>query len=118
MPKSISETLLKLQNSRFRSSFHLSEKDKAYVREKGLETIERHARDLIHSRLSPAYPKNDGKQTPMSGHPVFKAMHGTATCCRGCLYRWYKVPQGQPLSSDQEEKIVRLIMAWIEKQLS
>ena len=33
----------RLGNSKFRNSFHLKEKDKQYVREKGLETIRQHA---------------------------------------------------------------------------
>lgn len=63
----------RLGNSKFRSSFHLKEKDKEYVREKGLETIRQHARDFIAKREAPAVIPNDGKQTPMRGHPVFIA---------------------------------------------
>ena len=44
----------RLGNSKFRSSFHLKEKDKEYVREKGLETIRQHARDFIAKREAPA----------------------------------------------------------------
>jgi len=80
-----SEALAKLKKSKFRSSFHLKEKDKAYVREKGMDVIESHARDFVRDRLAPAEIPNDGKQTPMKGHPVFLAQHATACCCRGCL---------------------------------
>ena len=80
--QSIDEALDKLSKSKFRSSFHLSEKDKAYIEEKGIETIRLHATDLITSRLAPQYIANDGKQTPMKGHPVFIAQHATACCCR------------------------------------
>ena len=41
----------------------------------------------------------------MHGHPVFKAMHATGCCCRGCLNKWYKVPLHRELNEDQEEKI-------------
>ena len=37
-----------------------------------------------------AYIVNDGKQTPMRGHPVFIAPHATATCCRECIRKWQK----------------------------
>lgn len=37
----------RLEQSKFRSSFHLKEKDKAYIREKGMDTIRRHAEDFI-----------------------------------------------------------------------
>ena len=35
----------------------------------------RHAEDFVREKLAPAEPRNDGRQTPMRGHPVFKAMH-------------------------------------------
>lgn len=113
----IDETLLKLKASDFRASFHLKEKEKRYVREKGLDTVRRHAEDIIRTRLAPAYPENDGKQTPMKNHPVFIAQHACACCCRGCLNKWYKVKKGVPLTDIQQNKIVSLIMAWIEKEL-
>ena len=62
-----------LEASKFRSSFHLKEKDIAYIQEKGLDVIREHARDFIAKREAPAYIPNDGKQTPMRGHPVFIA---------------------------------------------
>ncbi len=37
----------RLEQSKFRNSFHLKEKDKAYIREKGMDTIRRHAEDFI-----------------------------------------------------------------------
>ncbi len=114
--RNIQQALEKLDHSKFRSSFHLTKKEKEYLKEKGNEVIESHARDFVKMKLSPADPVNDGKQTPMRGHPVFKAMHATACCCRGCLNKWYKVPLHQELTEVQQEKIVRLLMAWIEKQ--
>lgn len=38
--------------------------------EKGLPTIRKHAEDFVAKRLAPAVIPNDGKQTPMRGHPV------------------------------------------------
>ncbi|HAE88645.1 MAG TPA: DUF4186 domain-containing protein, partial [Clostridiales bacterium] len=40
-----------------------------------------------------------------------------ACCCRGCLSKWYRVPKGVPLSPEEQQKIVNLLMAWIEKEL-
>lgn len=116
--QTVDEALDKLGRSKFRSSFHLSEKDKAYVREKGMDTIRIHAKDFITSRLAPEYIANDGKQTPMRGHPVFIAQHATACCCRGCLYKWYKVKPNKALSDEQINKIVNLIMAWIDREMN
>ena len=113
----ISEALERLERSDFRRRFHLTEKDRAYIKEKGLPTVRRHAEDMVLQRLAPAEPKNDGKQTPMRGHPVFIAQHACACCCRGCLYKWYKVKPGRELTPSQQKKIVDLLMAWIEKEI-
>ena len=115
--QTIDEALEKLSKSKFRSSFHLNEKDKEYVRSKGMNVIRSHAEDFIRIRLAPAVIPNDGKQTPTKGHPVFKAQHACACCCRGCLNKWYKVPKDKELSESQQEKIVNLLMAWIEKEM-
>ena len=115
--QTIEEALSKLSRSSFRAGFHLSKSLRAYAQEKGMDTLREHAREFVHTRLSPAYIPNDGKQTPMRGHPVFIAQHATATCCRGCLEKWYRVKPGKELTSAQEEKIVNLIMAWIEKEM-
>ena len=112
------EALDRLAKSKFRSSFHLTAADRAYVEEKGMDTIRRHAEDFVRQKLAPAYPVNDGKQTPMHGHPVFKAMHGAACCCRGCLNKWYRVPLGVPLSEDLQARIVNFLMAWIGRQMA
>lgn len=114
---SIDEALDRLQRSAFRSRFHLSEKDREYVREKGTATIRSHAADFVRKRLAPAVIPNDGKQTPMRGHPVFVAQHATACCCRGCLHKWYRVPQGTELTEIQQKRIVNLLMAWIKKEM-
>ena len=45
----------RLDNSRFRSSFHLKQKDIDYINEKGLDTIRQHAKDFIAKREAPAY---------------------------------------------------------------
>ena len=114
---SIDETLKRLKASDFRATFHLSEKDKSYVRERGTETIRAHCEDFIRERLAPAVILNDGKQTPMRGHPVFVAQHACACCCRGCLNKWYKVPKGVELTAIQQKKIVNLLMSWIEQEM-
>ena len=115
--QTIDEALQKLNKSDFRRRFHLSPKDREYIAKKGLAAIEKDAAYFIETRLAPAHPKNDGKQTPMRGHPVFVAQHATACCCRGCLQKWYKVPKNKELSLVQQHKIVNLLMAWIEKEL-
>ena len=108
----------KLAKSDFRSKFKLKQKDKDYISQKGLNTIEQHAYDFISKRLAPADIPNDGKQTPMKGHPVFIAQHAAACCCRGCLSKWHKIPKGIELTQSQQDYVVKIIMEWIKRQLS
>ena len=114
--QTVDEALAKLQKSKFRSGFHLDEKNVKYIDEKGLDVIRSHAADFVAKRLAPAEIPNDGKQTPMRGHPVFVAQHACACCCRGCLNKWYRVPQGRVLTESEQRRIVNLLMAWIEKE--
>ncbi len=115
--QTVNEALDRLERSKFRSSFHLNKEDIEYISTKGLETVRRHAEDFVRERLAPAFPKNDGSQTPMKGHPVFKAQHACGCCCRGCLEKWYRVKKGCGLTEAQQQKIVNLLMAWIERQI-
>lgn len=107
----------RLSRSSLRSRFHLKEKEKQYIKEKGMEKIRNHAEDFVSQRLAPANLPNDGKQTPMRGHPVFIAQHATATCCRGCLQKWHKIRSGRELTPRQQEYIVDVIMQWIDKEM-
>lgn len=113
----INNQLQALSKSKFRSSFNLKEKDKEYIKEKGLDKIEEHAYDFITKRLAPKDIPNDGKQTPMKGHPVFIAEHATVTCCRGCLYKWHKIRKGKDLSEKEIKYVVDIIMEWINRQM-
>lgn len=112
------EILYKLSKSKFRSSFHLRRYMLNYINEKGLDKIKEHAYDFIRKRLAPSVIPNDGKQTPMKGHPVFIAQHATATCCRGCLEKWHHIPKGRMLSEKEIDYIVDLIMLWINKEIN
>lgn len=106
----------RLAKSKFRSRFKLRDKEKQYIQDKGLDKIRSHAEDFISKRLAPADISNDGKQIPMRGHPVFIAQHATATCCRGCLEKWHKIPKGRNLTDVEQKYIVDIIMEWIKRQ--
>lgn len=105
-----------LSRSKFRSSFYLRKKEKAYIDKNGMDRIKEHAYDFIRKKLAPAYPDNDGAQTPMKNHPVFIAQHATGTCCRGCLEKWHKIPKGVELTDNQINYVVALIMEWIKRK--
>jgi hypothetical protein len=74
-------------------------------------------RDFIEQRLAPADPANDGKQTPMRGHPVFVAQHATATCCRSCLAKWYRIPAGRALGEAEKARVMEAIARWLGEQV-
>src|SRR3546814_7102519 len=59
---------------------------------------------IVEKRLAPAEPVNDGKQTPMRGHPVLIAQHATATCCRSCLAKWHGIPAGRLLDAAEQRR--------------
>ena len=107
----------RLSQSKFRSSFSLKANDRSYVSEKGMNKVREHAVDFIKKRLAPAEIPNDGKQTPMRGHPVFVAQHATATCCRGCLEKWHHIPKGRELTETEQEDVVNVIMEWISREM-
>ena len=107
----------RLSRSRVRSRFRLSDKDRAYAAAKGRAVINDHALDFVRARLAPAEPKNDGKQTPMRGHPVFTAQHATATCCRGCLMKWHGIAEHRPVDEREVAYIVEVLDRWIVSQM-
>ena len=111
------DILDRLAKSRFRGKFRLRANDIKYIEDKGLDKIKSHAEDFIRDRVAPAEPANDGKQTPMRGHPVFIAQHATATCCRGCIEKWHKFPQHKELTKTEQEYLVSVIMEWIKRQI-
>lgn len=111
------DILNKLAQSKFRSKFKLKEKELKYIEDKRMDKIHSHACDFIKNRIAPAEIPNDGKQTPMRGHPVFIAQHACACCCRGCIEKWHKIPKGRELTQDEQTYLVSVIMEWITRQI-
>ena len=103
--QTIDEALNKLKKSDFRSRFHLKQKDIDYINEKGMDKIRSHAEDFVRTRLAPKYIPNDGKQTPMRGHPVFIAQHACACCCRGCLTSGTELQRTNSLTRSNSRKL-------------
>lgn len=103
----------RLDASAFRSRFRLTDADRAYIALRGWEEIAAQARKRVVERLAPARPLHDGRQTPMRGHVVFPAQHATATCCRGCLAKWHRIPAGRALTDDEIEYVVSVLLRWL-----
>ncbi len=118
MNKQIIEIYQKLKKSPFRSKFHLRQNELDYVNQNGMDVIRNHAYDFINKRLAPVIILNDGKQTPMKGHPVFIAQHATATCCRNCLYKWHHIAKDKCLTNQEIDYVVDTIMYWIEQEIN
>jgi len=118
MKVSVEEHLNRLNNSSFRRKFYLGKKEREVLMKRGFPTVQKDCRHFLETRLSePAsHGFRDGRQTPWKGHPVFVAQHATATCCRGCLERWYNIEKGSPLSQEEIEFVESLIMRWIQKE--
>jgi hypothetical protein len=115
--RDLDSLFIALAASRFRARFRLGEKERAYLASRGLPVVLEHAADFVARRLAPAAPANDGRQTPMRGHPVFIAQHATATCCRGCLAKWHHIPAGHPLTESEQAHIVATIARWLKRGL-
>ena len=105
-----------LLRSEFRRGFRLRGRELDYLRNKGLPQVMEHAADFVRQRLAPAEPLNDGKQTPFRNHPVFVAQHATATCCRGCLEKWHRIPKGQALSAEEQTYVLAVLQRWLRAQ--
>ena len=113
----IDKLLLSLSKSKFRGSFHLNNKMKEYVNDKGIDKIKQDTYEIINKRLKIKL-SNDGKQTPMRQvHPTFIAQHATGTCCRGCLKKIHNIDDNKELSDKEIEYINEVIIRWIKRQL-
>ena len=112
----IHNKLVLLKKSKFRSSFHLRKYMIQYIQNKGMDKIEEHCMAFIDKNLSFYSSLKDGKQTPMKNHPLFTAQHATATCCRGCLEKWYHIPKEKILEDREKRFIAALILSWIEEE--
>ena len=116
MNEKIKDVLDRLSKSKFRSGFHLKDKDMLYIKDKGVDKIREHAYDFISKRIVDTSNVTDGKQTPMKGHPVFIAQHATGTCCRRCLEKWHHIRKNKNMTDDDIKYVVDIIMSWIEKE--
>lgn len=107
-----------LSRSSYMQAITLPPAMKAYCRDKGMERIQHQAYRFVRENLAPAFIRNDGAQTPKSGHPVFIAQHATATCSRKRLYKWHDIALGRKLTEKEIIYVVGVIMAWLRQQLA
>jgi len=106
----------KLSRSKQITPLSIGDPEKDYVKSRGLDILQLHAADFVRKRLAPADPKNDGRQTPLKGHPVFIAQHATGTSDRGRLEKFHGIKAGIELTEKEIAYVVGIIIRWIEEQ--
>jgi hypothetical protein len=114
--RTLDQIFERLSRDRFRTRFRLGEDEREYLRSRGLTQVMEHARKIIVERLAPASPRNDGRQTPWRGHPVFVAQHATACCCRTCLEEWHGISRGHALQPAEIEHVLAAIQRWLQNE--
>lgn len=112
--EAIQQRLDELSKSKFRRGIRLNKRDQQYLNRHASRQLYEHAQRFLQERLADAEPKNDGKQTPWRGHPVFVAQHATATCCRGCMAKWHNISKGRALTEEELKFVASLISGWLE----
>jgi hypothetical protein len=106
----------KLARSKQIESLEMGEPEIEYVQSRGLDILRLHATDFVRKRLAPAAPKNDGRQTPLKGHPVFIAQHATGTSDREKLHKFHGIKAGIKLTEKEINYVVSVILRWIKEQ--
>jgi hypothetical protein len=117
VPAELDERITRIGRQPFRAGFHLRGRDRGLAQLHGPARLREHAHEIVAKRLAPAEPRNDGRQTPYRGHPVFVAQHATATCCRACLERNHGIERGRDLTAGERAYVVDAICRWIEREL-
>jgi hypothetical protein len=107
----------KLSRSKQIVSPAMGEPEKEYVLSRGVDILKLHATDFVKKRLAPADPKNDGRQTPLKGHPVFIAQHATGTSDRIRLEKFHGIKTGIELTEKEVSYVVSVILRWIQEQV-
>ena len=115
--KEWNELKQKLEASGRLKKFVLGEPEREYVTSRGMDILRLHATDFVNKRLAPENPKNDGRQTPTKGHPVFIAQHATGCNDRDGLVEFFGIEKGRALTDEEVEKVVDAILRWIEENL-
>jgi hypothetical protein len=111
------ELFAALSRSKFRRRFSLGATERRYIAGNGLDRVLEHAREFVTLRLAPKLPPNDGRQTPLRGHPAFIAQHATGTCCRKCLAKWHHIAEHAHLNIQHIDYVVDVIRHWLLLQL-
>jgi len=107
----------KIAKSDYRAEIDLDEEEFSYIESRGMDMLVRHAKDFVKRRLGPAKPRNEGKQTPLKGHPIFLAQHATGANSRGALAEFHGIPEGRKLTEDEMAYVSDVILRWLNERI-
>lgn len=100
---------------RDKSKPRLQEHDVALIRELGIKELKDQAREVVKNKLE-EQPKNDGRQTPTAGNPIYKAMHACKASSRKELSKAHRMAAGRDLTERQIDSIVNLLVRWMVRE--
>jgi hypothetical protein len=112
-------TIKALKNECVRHHFweHVEVDEKALkkARKIGPEGIREWAEKRIKKYVAPAQKDifRDGTQTPFVGNIVYYAQHATGVCCRKCIEEGYNIDRHRPLSEEEINYFLDLLMIYI-----
>jgi len=97
----------------------IDEKITIKAQKKGLDDLRVWTAKQLDKKLVPHYKDifRNGMQTPYEGNIIYYAQHATATCCRNCLQEWYNIERDRPLTNEETEYFLELIMLYTEERL-
>jgi hypothetical protein len=86
---------------------------------KGLQQLRIDAEKRIAKYISPPSKEifRDGMQTPYKGNIIYYAQYATATCCRKCAEEWHGIDRNRPLTQEEIEYMVDLVMLYVKKRV-
>jgi hypothetical protein len=100
---------------RDKTSPRLDDHDFRLIKELGVNELKSQSREIVEQKLR-EQPKNDGKQTPTAGNPIYKAMHACNCASRKELSRAHRIAAGRDLSDRQVDSVVNLLVRWMIRE--
>ena len=91
-----------------------------YALRAGWTELDRRIPGRIRSRIGPAHPYADGRQTPISldkADALDFGLHAVAACCRRCADYWHGIEQGRPLTDAEVDYLAELVRRYLRARL-
>ncbi|WP_395845163.1 DUF4186 family protein [Archangium violaceum] len=88
-----------------------------HARRKGRHRLRMAAEARILSSVGKAKHPREGRQTPFEGNILYYAQHSVAACCRKCIEYWHGIEPGRPLTQDEANYLVELVMLYVADRM-